>query len=106
MLSRNVCKKSKASLRLINSATTTSSSRSFSTQSNVNLAPTLPPCDHKPQPYTGPSFEEVERLRKTYLTPGLLTYYQKPIMIVEGKKQYVFDDKGKRYLDFFGGIGK
>ena len=81
-------------------------SRSFSTLASTQSAPNLPPFDYKPQPYTGPSFEEVERLRKTYLSPGLLTYYQKPVMIVEGKKQYVFDEKGKRYLDFFGGIGK
>nr|CAG4716034.1 unnamed protein product [Naegleria fowleri] len=79
-------------------------SRSFSTLASTQSAPNLPPFDYKPQPYTGPSFEEVERLRKTYLSPGLLTYYQKPVMIVEGKKQYVFDEKGKRYLDFFGGI--
>ncbi|KAL9656380.1 hypothetical protein ABK040_005146 [Willaertia magna] len=64
----------------------------------------LPATTHKPKPYKGPSFEEVEKLRKTYLSPGLLTYYQKPVMLVEGKKQYLWDDKGKRYLDFFGGI--
>jgi len=67
-------------------------------------APELPPYDHQPRPYSGPSFEEVMDLRKRYLTPALLTYYKSPIMIVEGSMQYVYDEKGRRYLDAFGGI--
>ena len=47
--------------------------------------PTLPPFDHKPQPYTGPSADEVLALRKQFLNPGIFLYYKKPIMIVEGK---------------------
>ena len=43
-------------------------------------------------------------LRKQYLNPGLFLYYKKPIMIVEGSMQYVWDDTGKRYLDGLGGI--
>ncbi len=64
----------------------------------------LPPTPHKPQPYTGPSAEQVLALRKQYLNPGLFLYYKKPIMIVEGNMQYVWDDTGKRYLDGLGGI--
>jgi alanine-glyoxylate transaminase/(R)-3-amino-2-methylpropionate-pyruvate transaminase len=64
----------------------------------------LPPCPHQPAPYTGPSAEQVLALRKQYLNPGLFLYYKKPIMIVEGKMQYVWDDTGKRYLDGLGGI--
>jgi len=66
--------------------------------------PTLPPTNHKPKPYTGPSAEEVLALRKQFLNPGLFLYYKKPLMIVEGKMQYVWDDTGKRYLDGLGGI--
>lgn len=66
--------------------------------------PQLPPFDHTPKPYNGPSIEEVVRIRKEYLTPALVTYYKEPIMIVEGAMQYVFDETGKRYLDSFGGI--
>lgn len=44
------------------------------------------------------------RLRQEHLTPALLTYYEKPVMLVEGKMQYLFDEKGRRYLDGFGGI--
>ena len=64
----------------------------------------LPPCPHQPVPYTGPSAEKVLALRKQYLNPGLFLYYKKPIMIVEGKMQYVWDETGKRYLDGLGGI--
>src|SRR5437762_5221637 len=64
----------------------------------------LPSTPHQPQPYTGPSAEQVLALRKQYLNPGLFLYYKKPIMIVEGRMQYVWDDTGKRYLDGLGGI--
>jgi alanine-glyoxylate transaminase/(R)-3-amino-2-methylpropionate-pyruvate transaminase len=64
----------------------------------------FPAFDHVPRPYQGPSAEEVLALRKQYLSPALFTYYKKPIMIVEGKGQWLFDEKGRRYLDGFGGI--
>ncbi len=66
--------------------------------------PILPSYDHSPEPYNGPTIEEVMDQRKRYLTPSLLTYYQKPIMVVEGSMQYVYDEQGRRYLDAFGGI--
>ncbi|MCC6494205.1 MAG: aspartate aminotransferase family protein [Pirellulales bacterium] len=64
----------------------------------------LPPTDHQPAPYDGPAKQEVLALRQQYLTPGLLTYYRDPLMIVEGQMQYVWDEQGKRYLDGFAGI--
>lgn len=63
-----------------------------------------PPSPHQPAPYEGPSREEVLALRKQYLTPGLVTYYEEPLMVVEGKMQYVWDEQGKQYLDAFAGI--
>ena len=66
--------------------------------------PLLPSYDHSPKPYDGPTIEEVMDQRKRYLTPSLLTYYQKPIMVVEGSLHYVYDEQGRRYLDAFGGI--
>ncbi len=66
--------------------------------------PTLPPCDHQPSPYTGPSRDEVLALRREYLNPGILTYYKEPVCIVEGHMQYLWDDAGKRYLDGIAGI--
>ncbi len=66
--------------------------------------PQLPAYDHVPRPYTGPTLEEVLALRREFLSPALLTYYQNPLMIVQGSRQYVYDEKGRRYLDVFGGI--
>jgi alanine-glyoxylate transaminase/(R)-3-amino-2-methylpropionate-pyruvate transaminase len=66
--------------------------------------PELPPFDHQPQPYAGPSAEEVLATRKEFVNPAIFTYYTKPIMIVEGRGQYLFDEKGRRYLDGFAGI--
>ena len=65
---------------------------------------TLPPFDHTPKPYTGPSPEEILALRKEFVNPAIFHYYKKPVAIVEGKAQYLYDDKGRRYLDGFGGI--
>ena len=64
----------------------------------------LPPTPHQPQPYAGPPLDQVLAQRKQFLNPGLFLYYQQPIMIVEGKMQYVWDSTGKRYLDGLGGI--
>jgi alanine-glyoxylate transaminase/(R)-3-amino-2-methylpropionate-pyruvate transaminase len=66
--------------------------------------PKLPPLDYQPKPYTGPSADEVLALRKQFMNPGIFLYYKKPIMLVEGKMQYVWDETGKRYLDGLGGI--
>jgi len=66
--------------------------------------PELPPFKHQPKKYDGPSADDVLRLRKEFLNPGIFLYYKKPIMIVEGKMQYVWDESGKRYLDALGGI--
>jgi len=64
----------------------------------------LPIYDHQPEPYEGPSKAEVIALRQQYLTPGLVTYYRDPLLVVEGSMQYVWDEQGTRYLDAFAGI--
>jgi alanine-glyoxylate transaminase/(R)-3-amino-2-methylpropionate-pyruvate transaminase len=70
----------------------------------MKRAPALPSCDHKPIKYTGPSADEVLQLRKEFLNPGIFLYYKNPLMLVEGKMQYVWDEHGRRYLDALGGI--
>jgi alanine-glyoxylate transaminase/(R)-3-amino-2-methylpropionate-pyruvate transaminase len=67
-------------------------------------SPALPPTNHKPRPYTGPSAEQVLAKRKQFLNPGIFLYYKKPMMLVEGHMQYVWDEAGKRYLDGLAGI--
>lgn len=67
-------------------------------------APQMPPCDHMPRPYSGPSRDEVIAMRKQYANPAITTLYKDPLMIVEGHMQWLFDETGKRYLDLFAGI--
>lgn len=73
-------------------------------QTAQSTYPQLPLCDHSPGPYAGPSRDEVIALRQQYLSPGLITYYKDPLLLVEGHMQYLWDEKGKRYLDGFAGI--
>ena len=72
--------------------------------SQTENLPQLPIVDHTPSSYQGPSRDEVLALRHQYVSPGVLTYYQDPLMIVEGHMQYLWDEKGKQYLDAFAGI--
>ncbi|MGI8482465.1 MAG: aspartate aminotransferase family protein [Chthoniobacterales bacterium] len=66
--------------------------------------PDLPPFDYPATPYAGPPAVEVLRLRQEFLNPGIFLYYKKPLMLVEGRAQYVFDEEGRRYLDALAGI--
>jgi alanine-glyoxylate transaminase/(R)-3-amino-2-methylpropionate-pyruvate transaminase len=68
----------------------------------AKLAP--PATSHRPRPYDGPSRAEVLAMRREYLTPGLITYYREPLLVVEGHMQYLWDEQGKQYLDGFAGI--
>jgi alanine-glyoxylate transaminase/(R)-3-amino-2-methylpropionate-pyruvate transaminase len=83
---------------------------SYLLRSATDMTTTMPPqlvlpaCDHQPRPYQGPSREEVLAMRRQYCNPAVFMLYQEPLMIVEGHKQFVFDETGRRYLDFFAGI--
>ena len=64
----------------------------------------MPPTDHTPRPYTGPSHAEALAMRDQYCNPAVSRLYKKPLMIVEGHMQWLFDETGRRYLDFYAGI--
>ena len=64
----------------------------------------MPPCDHQPAPYDGPSREEVLAQRQRFVHPSVFMLYTEPLMVVEGHMQYVFDETGRRYLDMIAGI--
>jgi alanine-glyoxylate transaminase / (R)-3-amino-2-methylpropionate-pyruvate transaminase len=64
----------------------------------------MPPCDYRPPTYRGPAKEQVQATRQRYLNPAVFSYYDESLMIVDGHMQYLFDEKGQRYLDLFGGI--
>lgn len=66
--------------------------------------PVLPLYNYSPKAYTGPSVEEVSRLRSAHIPAAVFTFYRKPLMLVEGKMQYVFDETGRRYLDGYSGV--
>lgn len=68
------------------------------------MVPSPPVFDFQPRPYTGPSAAEIMALRRVHLSPALFHYYRQPLLIVEGRGQWLFDETGRRYLDGFGGI--
>ncbi|PIN01618.1 Alanine-glyoxylate aminotransferase AGT2 [Handroanthus impetiginosus] len=71
---------------------------------DVNTIPKMPPFEYTPPPYTGPTAEEILKKRKEFLSPSMFYFYKKPVNIVHGKMQYLFDEHGRRYLDALGGI--
>ncbi len=46
-------------------------------------------------------FEEIAQLEKQFLIP---TYDRMPILAVRGEGCYLYDDRGRKYLDFLGGL--
>ncbi len=76
----------------------------MATQATTETRISLPVCNHTPSPYTGPSRDEILALRREYVNPGVFTYYKEPLCIVEGHMQYLWDEKGRRYLDAIAGI--
>src|SRR3982074_1953789 len=66
--------------------------------------PQMPPSDHKPRPYTGPSRNDLLAMRSKYTNPAVFTLYGEPLLIVEGHMQWLFDETGKRYPAMFAGI--
>jgi acetylornithine/N-succinyldiaminopimelate aminotransferase len=47
------------------------------------------------------NYEQVRELESRVLVP---TYERLPVLAVRGEGCYLFDDQGKKYLDFFGGL--
>lgn len=65
----------------------------------------LPEFNFKPRPYKGMPYDQVKAQRDKYMAPGIyFHFYKEPLYIVEGKNQYLYDDKGNRYLDLIAGI--
>ncbi len=51
-----------------------------------------------------PSHEDTLRRQKEFLWPCVNTYYQDPLVLERGEGMHVWDDRGNRYLDCFGGV--
>lgn len=50
------------------------------------------------------SAEEILQMRREYLMPCLGYFYKNPPVLVRGEMQYLYDESGKKYLDFFAGV--
>ena len=50
-------------------------------------------------PAAGRSNEEILRLRRETLNPALSVSYRRPLKIVRGERQYLYDENGQPYLD-------
>ena len=48
--------------------------------------------------------EEIMEGRAKNILPSTVTYYKKPVQIVKGEMQYLYDESGKKYLDGFAGV--
>ena len=52
--------------------------------------------------YIGP--DAILKKKQEYLIPCVYHFYKKPMQIVKGEMQYLYDHTGKQYLDFYGGV--
>lgn len=50
------------------------------------------------------SREELKKKRDKYIVPGVKHIFSDPPHFVKGKGQYLYDEKGREYLDMFAGI--
>lgn len=48
--------------------------------------------------------QEILEKKKQYFFPRAMHFYAEPPHFVKGEGKYLFDDKNKRYLDFFAGV--
>jgi 4-aminobutyrate aminotransferase-like enzyme len=51
-----------------------------------------------------PDSQSARARHAEFLMPGVITYYQEPLVLTDGKGRRVTDADGREYLDFFGGI--
>jgi len=52
----------------------------------------------------GPSYEKLKNIRATNILTPFAPDFKEPLLIYDGKMQWLFDHTGRRYLDMFGGI--
>jgi 4-aminobutyrate aminotransferase-like enzyme len=47
---------------------------------------------------------DIVELNRKHVFPGVMNYYQEPVVIDRAKGCTIWDERGRAYLDFFGGI--
>ncbi len=50
------------------------------------------------------TMDDVLQMRREYLMPCLGYFYKEPPVFAKGEMQYLYDEQGKKYLDFFAGV--
>ncbi|NXX95638.1 AGT2 aminotransferase, partial [Centropus bengalensis] len=73
-------------------------------KSSITTQAKMPPCDFVPEKYNSYPYERMLEIREKNVSPSLRTYYKKPLLLHQGHMQWLFDHKGRRYLDLFAGI--
>lgn len=58
----------------------------------------------KPNTWYGQSRDEVLKKRKAHLSAGQYHFYKEPLLLVEAKMQYCFDEKGQQYVDGYSNV--
>lgn len=48
--------------------------------------------------------DKILELKKEYIIPCVYHFYQKPMQLVRGEMQYLYDSEGKKYVDFYAGV--
>lgn len=48
--------------------------------------------------------DEIQEIRKKHFIGPIVHYYRKPLQLVKAKGVHVYDEQGREYLDFIGGI--
>lgn len=71
---------------------------------SASFSVAFPKFDHQPAKYNGIPFEKVKADRNAFVPPFTPYLYKEPLLMTEGKAQYLFDYKGTRYQDWISGI--
>uniref|UniRef100_A0A2K6EU91 Alanine--glyoxylate aminotransferase 2, mitochondrial n=1 Tax=Propithecus coquereli TaxID=379532 RepID=A0A2K6EU91_PROCO len=74
------------------------------TKLSLHTKPRMPPCDFTPERYQSLAYDRVLEIHQQHLSPMATAYFQKPLLLHQGRMEWLFDSEGNRYLDFFSGI--
>ena len=50
------------------------------------------------------TYDQCAKIRQEHLFPCMTAHFKEPLLIERGEMQYLYDHKGKEYLDLFAGI--
>ncbi|KOC62204.1 Alanine--glyoxylate aminotransferase 2, mitochondrial [Habropoda laboriosa] len=76
--------------------------RNFASSANNPLK--MPDCKYVPSIYKGTNYEDMIKGYESIVSPSLKPFYKEPLIIHEGRGQWLWNHRGKRYLDMFGGV--